>query len=79
MGQMVLLSLPKKDVLWIFITLKNPLPLARFEPVNHGSNCKYANHYTTEDNEQKGRKIRTVKQDLISVARGELVTGYLQI
>jgi hypothetical protein len=39
---------PKKDMLWIFITLKNPLPSAGFEPANLGSNGKHGNHQTTE-------------------------------
>jgi hypothetical protein len=40
----------KKGILQIFIALKNPLPLAGFEPVNTGSDM-HANHYTTEDGE----------------------------
>jgi hypothetical protein len=32
-----------------FITLKNPLPSARIEPMKLRSNGKHANHYTTED------------------------------
>jgi hypothetical protein len=39
-------------MLKIFITFKNPLPLARFEPMNLGPNGKHANHYTTEDDWQ---------------------------
>jgi hypothetical protein len=37
-------SAPKKSVLQIFITLKNPLPLAKRELANLGSNGKHANH-----------------------------------
>jgi hypothetical protein len=37
-------------MLQIFIKLKNPSPLAGFEPMNLGSNGKHANHYATEDN-----------------------------
>jgi hypothetical protein len=36
-------------MLQIFIALKNPSPLARFELANFGSIGKHANHYTTED------------------------------
>jgi hypothetical protein len=41
---------PKDGLLWIFITLKNPSPLAGSEPANPRSNGKHANHYCTEDN-----------------------------
>jgi hypothetical protein len=34
----------KDDVLWIFITIKNPLSSARFEPVDLGLNGKHNNH-----------------------------------
>jgi hypothetical protein len=42
-------SSPKEGVLRIFISLKNPMPSAGFEPANLGSNGKHATHYTTED------------------------------
>jgi hypothetical protein len=44
----------KEGLLWIFIVLKNPLPSAGFELANPGSNGKYANHLTTEDNPSEG-------------------------
>jgi hypothetical protein len=55
MGPTVLLLPPQKVVLQIFMTLKNPLLLAGFEPVNLGSNSKHDNHYTTKND------IRNVK------------------
>jgi hypothetical protein len=36
-------------VLWIFIALKNPLPLSVFQPANLGFNGKHASRYTTKD------------------------------
>jgi hypothetical protein len=36
-------------LLWIFITLKNPLLLARFHPENLGSNSKHDDRYTTKN------------------------------
>jgi hypothetical protein len=44
MGPAALLSPVKDFMLWIFITLKNLLSLAGFEPANLGSNGKLANH-----------------------------------
>jgi hypothetical protein len=44
-------SPPKEGMLQIFITFKNPLPSAGFEPTNLRSNGKYANHYTTKDDQ----------------------------
>jgi hypothetical protein len=38
------ISPPNEGVLWIFIALKNPWPLAGFEPMNLGSNRKHADH-----------------------------------
>jgi hypothetical protein len=38
--QMYYMGSPKEVVLWIFIALKNPLTLARFETMNLGSNGK---------------------------------------
>jgi hypothetical protein len=40
LSQVKVFSLPKKFVLWIFITLKNPLTLARSEPVNPVSSAE---------------------------------------
>jgi hypothetical protein len=37
-----------EGVLLTFITLKNPLPLARTELANLESNSKHANHYKTQ-------------------------------
>jgi hypothetical protein len=37
-------SFPKEVMLWIFITLKNPLSSARFEHANIGSSGKHDNH-----------------------------------
>jgi hypothetical protein len=50
MGPTASLSLRKKDVLCIFIALKNPSSSVGFEPANFGSNGKHDNHHTTEDN-----------------------------
>jgi hypothetical protein len=36
-------------MLWIFIAVKNPLLLVRFEPAKVGSNGKHDNHYTTKN------------------------------
>jgi hypothetical protein len=36
-------------MLQIFIALKNPSPLAMFEPVNLALNGKHDNHLTTEN------------------------------
>jgi hypothetical protein len=47
-------SPPKKDVLRLYIALKNPSPSAGFEPANLESNIKHANHCTTKDDEREG-------------------------
>jgi hypothetical protein len=39
----------KEGMVQIFIILKIPLPSARYEPANLGSNGKHANHQTTKD------------------------------
>jgi hypothetical protein len=46
-GALGFTSSPKEDVLWIFITLKNPLPQPGLN-TNLGSNGKHTNHCTTE-------------------------------
>jgi hypothetical protein len=56
-------SPPKEDVLWIFVVLKNPSHPAGLEPANLGPCDSYANHYTTEDDDNPlifaaGRKVR---------------------
>jgi hypothetical protein len=38
---------------WIFITIKNALPLAGFEPMNLGPSGKHTNHYITKDDCKK--------------------------
>jgi hypothetical protein len=49
MGPMALLPLQRKACCRLFITLKNLLPSARFEPADLGSSGRHANHYITED------------------------------
>jgi hypothetical protein len=39
----------KEIMLWIFITLRNPLPSGGFEHTNLESNGKHDNHYTTDN------------------------------
>jgi hypothetical protein len=51
-------SPPKEVMLWIFITLRNPLLLAGFEPVNLGSSGKHDKQCTTKnDLLQYNRKL----------------------
>jgi hypothetical protein len=38
----------KEGVLWIFITLKSLIYLAKFKTANLGSSGKYTNYYTTK-------------------------------
>jgi hypothetical protein len=44
-----------------FITLKTPSLLTGFEPMNLGSNGKYDNHYTTENDYIWVNTVRYVK------------------
>jgi hypothetical protein len=41
----------KEVVLWICVTLKNPLSLAGFEPANLGSSGNHSNHLITKGDE----------------------------